>query len=187
MDVERIRALYEFNRWANAEVLDAVSALRPEQWTRDLKNSFPSVRNTLVHILWAEWIWLRRWKGVSPKSVFDPTEFATVDLLRTKWLEVEREQADFVTGLNEESLRAVIDYVNTRGESFAYPLWQILQHVVNHSTYQSRSDNDDAAPAWRHARGYGFASLLRCHVPPRNALIFLERPEAIDFSAQYIY
>ncbi len=135
MDVERIRALYEFNRWANAEVLDAVSALRPEQWTRDLKNSFPSVRNTLVHILWAEWIWLRRWKGVSPKSVFDPTEFATVDLLRTKWLEVEREQADFVTGLNEESLRAVIDYVNTRGESFAYPLWQILQHVVNHSTY----------------------------------------------------
>jgi len=135
MDVERIRALYEFNRWANAEVLDAVSALRPEQWTRDLKNSFPSVRNTLVHILWAEWIWLRRWKGVSPKSVFDPTEFATVDLLRTKWLEVEREQADFVTGLNEESLRAVIDYVNTRGESFAYTLWQMLQHVVNHSTY----------------------------------------------------
>jgi len=135
MDVERIRALYEFNRWANAEVLDAVSALRPEQWTRDLKNSFPSVRNTLVHILWAEWIWLRRWKGVSPKSVFDPTEFATVDLLRTKWLEVEREQADFVTGLSEESLRAVIDYVNTRGESFAYPLWQMLQHVVNHSTY----------------------------------------------------
>jgi len=135
MDVERIRALYEFNRWANAELLDAVSALRPEQWTRDLKNSFPSVRNTLVHILWAEWIWLRRWKGVSPKSVFDPTEFATVDLLRTRCLEVEREQADFVTGLNEESLKAVIDYVNARGESFAYPLWQMLQHVVNHSTY----------------------------------------------------
>src|SRR2546421_3487649 len=99
MDVERIRALYEFNRWANAEVLDAVSALRPEQWTRDLKNSFPSVRNTLVHILWAEWIWLRRWKGASPKSVFDPTEFATVDLLRTRWLEVEHEQAEFVAGL----------------------------------------------------------------------------------------
>jgi len=135
MDVERIRALYEFNRWANAAVLDAVSALRPEDWTRDLKNSFPSVRDTLVHILWAEWIWLRRWKGVSPKSVFDPTEFATVDLLRTRWIEVEHEQADFVTGLNEESLSTVIEYVNTRGESFAYPLWQMLQHVVNHSTY----------------------------------------------------
>lgn len=135
MDVERIRALYEFNRWASVAVLDAVSALPPEEWTRDLKNSFPSVRDTLVHILWAEWIWLRRWKGVSPKSVFDPTEFATVDLLRTKWLEVEHEQASFVTGLNEESLKTVIEYVNTRGESYAYPLWQMLQHVVNHSTY----------------------------------------------------
>jgi uncharacterized damage-inducible protein DinB len=27
-----------------------------EEWTRDLKNSFPSVRDTLVHILWAEWM-----------------------------------------------------------------------------------------------------------------------------------
>src|SRR5713226_1496214 len=111
MDVERIRALYDFNRWANAAVFDAVSALRPEEWMRDLKNSFPSVRDTLVHILWAEWIWLRRWKGVSPKLVFDPAEFATVTVLWTKWSEVEREQADFVAGLSEESLRTVIEYV----------------------------------------------------------------------------
>jgi uncharacterized damage-inducible protein DinB len=135
MDAERLRALYEFNRWANATVLGAVSALRPEEWTRDLGNSFPSVRDTLVHILWAEWIWLSRWKGGSPKLMFDPTEFATVDLLRTRWLEVEHEQVEFVAGVSEESLRTVIEYVNTRGESFAYPLWQMLQHVVNHSTY----------------------------------------------------
>jgi len=135
MDVERIRALSEFNRWANAAVLDAVSALRPEEWTRDLKNSFPSVRDTLVHILWAEWIWLRRWKGVSPKLMFDPAEFPTVSVLRKKWGDVEREQAELVAGLSEESLGTVIEYVNTRGESFRYPLWQMLQHVVNHSTY----------------------------------------------------
>ena len=67
--------------------------------------------------------------------MFDPTEFATVDLLRTRWLEVEHEQAEFVAGLSEESLRTVIEYVNTKGESFAYPLWQMLQHVVNHASY----------------------------------------------------
>ena len=48
---------------------------------------------------------------------------------------MEHEQAEFVAGLSEESLGTVIEYVNTRGESFAYPLWQMLQHVVNHSTY----------------------------------------------------
>ncbi len=58
MDIERIRALYEFNWWANAAVLGAVSNLRTDEWTRDLGNSFPSVRNTLVHTMWAEWIWL---------------------------------------------------------------------------------------------------------------------------------
>jgi len=34
------------------------------QWTRNLNNCFPSVRDTLVHIMWAEWIWLERWKGI---------------------------------------------------------------------------------------------------------------------------
>jgi len=135
VDIERIRSLYEFNRWANAQVLNAVSVLEPEEWTRNLRNSFPSVRDTLVHILWAEWIWLTRWKGVSPKLIFDPAEFPTVTALRTRWSDVEREQAEFIAGLSEASLRTVIEYVNTKGESFAYPLWQMLQHVVNHSTY----------------------------------------------------
>jgi len=58
MDLKSIQALYDYNRWANAQVLDVVSRLIPEQFSRDLENSFRSVRETLVHTLSAEWIWL---------------------------------------------------------------------------------------------------------------------------------
>ena len=35
-----IALLYEYDRWANDRVLDSVSALAPEQFTRDLGGAF---------------------------------------------------------------------------------------------------------------------------------------------------
>ena len=135
MDLKSIQALYDYNKWANAQVFDAVSRLNAEQFTRDLENSFRSVRETLVHILSAEWIWLERWKGISPKSMSDAGELTDLEAIKTRWDKVESERADFIRSLTPERLHAELSYVNTRGQAFAYPLWQMLVHVVNHSTY----------------------------------------------------
>lgn len=135
MDLQTIHALYNYNRWANDRVLDAVSKLSAEQFTRDLENSFRSVRDTLVHILSAEWIWLERWNGISPKSMLGSEELTDLPAIRTRWDKVESERAEFIRSLTLERLEAVINYVNVRGQSYAYPLWQMLAHVVNHSSY----------------------------------------------------
>ncbi len=135
MDLKTIQALYDYNRWANAQVLEAATKLNQEQFMRDLENSFRSVRDTLVHILSAEWIWLERWNGSSPKSMLGAAEFTDVGAIRTRWDKVESARSKFIESLTPERLETVTDYVNTRGQPFAYPLWQMLVHVVNHSTY----------------------------------------------------
>jgi len=135
MNKRDIEYLYEYNRWANAQVLDAVSKLTPEQFTRDLQSSHRSVRDTLAHILAAEWIWLERWNGVSPKALLAPTEFPTVESLATRLANVEGECAQFIDGITDESLATVITYTNTKGEEWSYPLGQMIQHVMNHSSY----------------------------------------------------
>ena len=135
MNSKDFQTLYAYNRWANARVCDVVAKLTAEQYTRDLANSFRSVRDTLTHILAAEWIWLRRWLGESPKALLDPAAFPDLAALRAKWAEVEREQTAFVNSLTDERLKATISYVNTKGQTWTYPLWQMLQHLVNHSTY----------------------------------------------------
>lgn len=56
MNKNDLSVLYEYNRWANARVLDAVSKLKTEQFTKDMGNSFSSVRDTLTHMMSAEWI-----------------------------------------------------------------------------------------------------------------------------------
>ena len=135
MNKQDIEYLYKYNRWANARVLDAVSKLTPEQFSRDLQSSHRSVRDTVAHILAAEWIWLERWKGVSPNALLIPGDFPTVESLRTRFAVVEGDYVEFISGVTDASLATVIAYTNTRGEEYAYPLGQMLQHVMNHSSY----------------------------------------------------
>lgn len=129
------RDLYAYNRWANRQMLAAVRPLGADEFTRDMKNSFPSIRDTLVHILYAEWIWLSRWQGVSPRE--QPAGWSTVgyDELVVLWREHEMEQAAFIDRVTDEQLAQPLGYVNTRGESFRAPLHQLVRHVVNHSSY----------------------------------------------------
>ena len=135
MNTNDIQLLYEYNRWANARVLNSVSKLTRDQFTRDLAGSYRSVRDTLVHIISGEWIWLQRWKETSLQAMLNPTDFSSVDLVKAKWSHIEREQTEFVNGVTNESLTRVITYVNARGETWQYPLEHMMQHLVNHSSY----------------------------------------------------
>lgn len=133
--ISEIRELYGYNRWANHRMLDAAATLTAEQLTRDLHSSFPSVQATLAHVLSVEWVWLQRWLGDSPTSIPSEWDLSGRDALRRQWAEVERDQSAFLHDLTDEDLRRVVSYRNVAGESFTAPLWQLLRHVVNHSTY----------------------------------------------------
>jgi len=69
------RTLYDYNRWANRRVLAAAGTLDVAQFVEDRGNSFGSVRDTLAPIFGAEWVWLRRWQGNSPRAYPPAGEF----------------------------------------------------------------------------------------------------------------
>jgi uncharacterized damage-inducible protein DinB len=135
VDVSIIQELYQYNRWANDRVFEAVGSLTQAEFTRNLAGSYPSVRDTLTHIVWAEWIWLQRWKGTSPQVVFEPGDFSDVGALRAQWLDVEIERRAFIGTVTTEDLLGLVQYVNRQGQTWRYPLWRQMYHVVNHSTY----------------------------------------------------
>ena len=135
MNKQDIQLLYKYNRWANWQTLESSAKLTTDQFTKDLMSSYRSVRDTLAHLLGAEWIWLMRWNGESPTALLNPLDFPDFASLSARWAEVERDQTAFVNGLTDESLESPVTYLSTRGEPWTYPLWQMLQHVVNHSSY----------------------------------------------------
>lgn len=136
MTPDEIRLLYDYNSWANHRILDAASALTDEQLTRDLGSSFRSVRDTLVHIMGAEWVWLERWwHGRSPTALLPAAEYSNLTSVRAHWAEIERDLLGFVAGLTAADLARVYEYRTTQGTPSANPLWQMLQHLINHGTY----------------------------------------------------
>jgi uncharacterized damage-inducible protein DinB len=130
-----IRELYAYNHWANQRTLASVEPLSAEEFTRDLGNSFSSIRDTMAHILGAEWIWLERWLGRSPRELLPAADFPSVEALRQRRHAVEQDLNRFLETLTPEGLQKSLAYINRAGEPFAYPLWQQMVHVVNHSSY----------------------------------------------------
>jgi len=135
MDLEPFQQLFEYNRWANRRTREAVARVSPEQFTRGIGGSYGSLRNTVAHLISSEWVWLRRWKGTSPTAPPFRDDELTVDNLDSRWQPIELEMQVFVDSLTPESVERIISYSTTRGQPFSEPLWQQLQHVVNHSSY----------------------------------------------------
>jgi len=135
MNVEDFRVLYDYNSWANGRTLEACEPLDSEQFTRDLGSSFRSVRDTLVHIGGAEWLWLERWHGRAPQAMPQGAEFPDLESVRRRSAEIERNLLDYVASLTPENLLRVMQFKTMAGTQMAQPLWQCLQHLVNHGTY----------------------------------------------------
>jgi uncharacterized damage-inducible protein DinB len=134
MNKQDILLLFQYNQWANARILNAAANVTQEQFV--VPASFPhgGLRSTLVHAMFAEWIWRNRWEGTSPTTRFKPEDFPTFESLCTRWLEEEKRLMEFVLQVSDERLHRTFDYRNTSGKPLTQVLWHAMVHVVNHGT-----------------------------------------------------
>jgi uncharacterized damage-inducible protein DinB len=81
MTVKDLEGLYDYGYWANKKLLAVVSQLTPEQFTQTVAGSYGSVRNTLVHVLSAEWGWLDRCGGHERGPALEADDYPNVESL----------------------------------------------------------------------------------------------------------
>ncbi|MGB6546599.1 MAG: DinB family protein [Candidatus Acidiferrales bacterium] len=132
---ELITLLFKYNQWANRRTLGACEGLTSEQFTRALNSSFSSVRDTLAHIYGAEWIWLERFEGRSPMGLPPGTDFPDWAAVRAHMEEIDGALLKYVVKLRAGDLDRVLEFSTFAGKRTSGPLWSLLQHVANHSTY----------------------------------------------------
>jgi len=135
MTIDEAKEGFGYGSWATAMMFSAAEALTEDQRVAPAAGSFPSINATFAHIVGAEWIWLRRWQGESPRSAPAWEGNLTLSELRLQLHAVESERSPFVARLTDSDLDRVVSYRGGDGRVFAHPLAQLIRHVVNHSTY----------------------------------------------------
>jgi uncharacterized damage-inducible protein DinB len=130
-----INELFRYNYWARDRQFQACESLTEEQFLRPLGSSFSSIRDTLAHLVAAEWLWLECWRGRPSRPLLSPEEFPTLAVMRERWRLVELEMTEYLAMLSEEALAAPATYTDPAGQSWTYTLWRMILHLLNHQSY----------------------------------------------------
>ena len=136
MHLQDIQTMYEYNYWANKRMLSVIEPLPPDQFVKDIGVSHGGIRGTLVHIMGGEEIWVKRWKGEQAISMAKADMFPTFESVLNRWEMVEMEVMGFCHMLKtDDDILKIISYKDMKGNSYSQQLYQLMQHLINHSTY----------------------------------------------------
>ena len=139
MLTEFIRNFYAYSAWANQRILKTADGLTAAQFVSEPEVNMPGLRDLLVHIMSAERVWGARFRQVKPPPVLRGQDFPDQASVRALWSTVAAETQSFVASVDDRTLGLPAPHVNSKGEHYTYPLWQIMLHQANHAM-QHRSE-----------------------------------------------
>lgn len=132
-----------YNIWANQILLEACSALSSEELSRPLGGSHISIIRTLRHIYDGECFWVR---NLITSSIPDVAEMEAagaadqcrpdpeLESLRQSWPSVWSDACEWIAPLSDEDLTLELASTERDGTIIVVPRWQVILHMVNHST-----------------------------------------------------
>lgn len=120
MTLDDLRTVVDYHYWARNRMFEALAHLTADQFTQHVSNSFPSIRDTVVHLYTADWGWHLLWQGRPLTEPPAADSFPDLASVQSAWQDQERHVRAFVESLGEADV----------GE-----FWWRLLHLVNHASY----------------------------------------------------
>lgn len=147
--VDHLQLMAGYNQWMNEKIYTAAAQLTEAQLKQDRQAFFPSIFATLMHLLVADSIWLRRFAKdpqLAPAlatllpSLAQPTRldqqlfdsFADMQQYRV-WL--DQHIVDWMSQLGDADIDRPFSYSNMKGVVSSKNLYLVLAHFFNHQTH----------------------------------------------------
>ena len=122
--IKHLRRLFAYDAWANREVLANLRSISSNQPADALR--------LMNHVVGAEALWLDRLQSRPSGPVWPEFD---LEQCAAKAREMDSAWKKYLAALAPETLDSSISYVNTKGESYANRVEDILLHVLFHSHY----------------------------------------------------
>src|SRR5690242_12010802 len=102
-NLDYIRTIWDYNYWGHYKILDSLATVSAEDFAKPVPYSIGSLNEQIVHVMWAEALWMSRIKG-QPRVEFGASNYPTLDSVREKWTSIESDWRNFVANLTESDL-----------------------------------------------------------------------------------
>lgn len=137
MDTDKqLEFLVSCKCWADNILYEALSVLTQEQLTTERPMLFGSILKLLNHVYAMDFVWKHNLDGtnhsLTTRNPENPPEFTD---LRDYQLEINQWYSEYVAGHSSKSINEKVAFTFIGGEENTMRKSDVIQHVVNHSTY----------------------------------------------------
>ena len=133
-----LRQIYtqvDYNLWANRKTTDLLRSLDEDVMDMPVSNSFPTIKETLKHLHYAESIWLQRILLDEHTKIKWPDENPSSETLFKDIIAASTDLKVYIDGLGIDDLGRSVAFITGEGASLDNSIERIVYHVINHSTY----------------------------------------------------
>jgi uncharacterized damage-inducible protein DinB len=123
----------QYTQWADARILEAASRLSRDQALADRGSSFGGILGTLEHIYKSQRVWLTRFTADPRAKIVSLDAPADTVVLSAIWPKLHAEWLAWAGSVADWDAGHTI--WTAAGQEYTMPLWQMVLHVINHSTY----------------------------------------------------
>lgn len=135
--IASVREAHDWLRWLTSRTCTAARSLSAEEFTREFPIGIGSVRNTLVHMLGAERIWIAVIEESDPAvSMPAAAEYPTIASIESAWPAVHARWDAYLKRLDERELERVVSRVRD-GRTYSQRVHDALMQVPTHALYHN--------------------------------------------------
>lgn len=147
--VDHLQLMAGYNQWMNEKVYAAAAQLGEQQLKKDRQAFFPSIFATLMHLLVADSIWLRRFAsdpqlaagltdilpGLAQTSRLDQQLFDSFADMQHYRISLDSHILNWINQLSSADIDRPFSYSNMKGVVSTKNLYLVLGHFFNHQTH----------------------------------------------------
>jgi uncharacterized damage-inducible protein DinB len=127
-----------YNSWMNGKIYDAAERLPAEEIARDRGAFFKSVLGTLNHLLYADLVWIGRFRDGRAR-IGDPSLLMLHEKLsdlRQARSALDREIESWAATVDEAWLTRPFTFTTLKGDAhFTFPAFILVMHLFNHQIH----------------------------------------------------
>jgi uncharacterized damage-inducible protein DinB len=130
------RMLTRYNAWSNQLMFDAVAALPAGEAVKERKSLFKNMVHTLNHNYVIDAIWQAHLEGrAHGYAARNTVDYPPLAELSEKQQAMDQWYIQWAGALTAAALDAKVQFTLIGGNAGAMTRFEILQHVVNHTSY----------------------------------------------------